>query len=119
MHKLEDWAIFRAKNEKVQFFGWVLDHPDIPDGPMTTSFVKTFDEASKVVHTRNSTYRLGGLNKMFQQWRGEYGLPEVIRFDESTMRDVALPELETIYDGYSSSILEKWLERVRICEESK
>lgn len=112
MYKLEGWGIFRAKNEKIQFFGWILDHPDIPDGPMTTSFVETFDEASQVVHTRNSTYRLGARNKLFQQWRTERGLPEVIRFDASNVHNVTLPGLETIYDGHSSSILEsaeKWL----------
>lgn len=111
MHKLEGWGIFRAENERIQFFGWILDHPDIPDGPMTTSFVETFDEASRVVHTRNSTYQLGARNNMFQQWRAERGLPEVIRFDASNVHNVALPGLETIYD-HSSSILEsaeKWL----------
>ena len=112
MHKLEGWGLFRGKNDRIQFFGWILDHPDIPDGPMTTSFVETFDEASQVVQTRNSTYRLGARNKKFQQWRAEHGLPEVIRFDASNVHNLAVPGLETIYDGHSSFILEsaeEWL----------
>ena len=29
MHKLEDWGLFRAKNERIHFFGWILDLEEV------------------------------------------------------------------------------------------
>ena len=90
MYKLEGWGIFRAKNEKIQFFGWILDHPDIPDGPMTTLFVETFDEASQVADAKFDI-SLGGTEQAFpavahRSWsaRGHW-------FDAFNMHNVTLP----------------------------
>lgn len=115
MHTLEHWSVVIYKNDaQPQVVGLIIGHPEIPDGLMTTSFLKRVDEAKHLVHTRNSIYNLGAKNPAFERWLHENGVscPDGFKYEHDLQSLPKLPLLTEMHkDGISDSqsLSEKWL----------
>ena len=116
-HIIEHWSVVIYKNNcKPQVVGLTVNHPNIPDGLMATSFVISVCEKTGLVQTLNSTYRLGTKDPKFDQWLQENNVfsPEGFTFRSKKRKNTALilPHLNEMYsEGITSinALAEKWL----------
>lgn len=117
-HIIENWSVVIYKNNfKPQVVGMIVNHPNIPDGIMATSFVNAVCEKAGTVQTLNSIYRLGTMNPKFNRWLQENNVcsPEGFTYKVSRKRKThpqTLPHLKEMYpEGITSmkALAEKWL----------
>ena len=75
--RLENWAVVESANIASYqtlragrlLVGKVFSHPTIGEGTFIfTSLIVRMDEKTKVVETRNTSYRLGQVSREYKMW---------------------------------------------------
>ena len=80
--ELHDWKFVNRLSNPCQapemgamvLQGEAVGHPMGPDGPVTTTRIKSFDHETMIAKTKNTTYQLKRINNDFSEWLSEKGI---------------------------------------------